>query len=239
MSDTRLRHALYFVIPAIVAGIAAVTIIAVRAQGGGTYVNPDAGLTDAQRDAKYGTARAGSTDQQAKINEQFATAHTSVANLPRIPSLAFYDRSQYNIAQATAAAHDVVYGTITDQYIVTLRGQPAVSSVVSVISVQGRLKGAGAGTTVELEQAGTPVLRDDGTYALVVNENDSVMNVGDEVLVFSRSRSAGGRLLALPYKVMQVKNGHIIPNKLDDKVAGIAGLNTQQVFDSIRVAARQ
>lgn len=233
------RNSAFFVIPMVVALLIAISIIAVRAQQGGGSTNPDAGLTDAQRAAKYDALRQLTTDQQAKINQQFADTHQSVSDLPRVSSLAFYDGSQYDLAQATVAAHDIVHGTITDQYVVTLPNQPSVSRVVSVISVQNSLKGAAGLTTVELVQAGTPVLRDDGSYALVVNDNDTVMKVGDELVAFSASRDNAGRLIAIPYKVMQIKNGTVIPNRGDDKAQNLSGESAPQLIASIQASAVQ
>ena len=157
---------------------AAAAGFAVRAQN--TYVNPDTGLSDAQRDAKYKTASAASVSNQADVVARFDASGQAVSDLPRLDSTAFYAGSKYDLAGASAAATEIVRGVVEAQRLVGVDGFPAATRVVSTVRVEAELKGGLKPSTIDIEQFGNPQLLDDGTYALLIDANDPVLVAGTQ-----------------------------------------------------------
>ncbi len=71
---------LYFGVPLVLAAAITGSVVAVRAQQGGG--NPDAGLTDAQRNAKYKSLEKTSVALSDSFNATFVAGNQPVADLP-------------------------------------------------------------------------------------------------------------------------------------------------------------
>ena len=224
----------YFLVPLVLAMAVTASIVAVRAQGGGTYVNPDAGLTDAQRDAKYKTATAVSGQQQYQLTQEFIASGISVANLPQAPLLLDAVLPPYDLNQAVAAASEIVDGTVQSQRVMASPDRPGLAWVISTLSVRSWLKGGDNSKTVELRQLGVPGRDLDGRWSIGVIASDPVAEAGHEVIVLSSGRDKSGRLQALGNGVMTVDNGMVQPNPNDPNLAPIRGTPVGHVRSMIR-----
>ena len=154
-------------------------------------------------------------DNQATVVAEFERSGRDLSELPRIPSNAFYAGSEFDLAGAIVAADEVVLGTVEGQRLVLVENLPAARHIVSTVAITRLLKGDEDAATIELEQFGAPVMQDDGTYALVINENDPVVRTGDQIVLFARRATTLGRFMAISYKTLTVKSGRVAINPRD------------------------
>lgn len=64
---------------------------------------------------------------------------------------------------------------------------------------------------------------DDGRFLLGIYDDDPPVDQSQEVIVFARGRDGDGRLLALPFKVMAVRNGVVEPHPADHLLDSVRG----------------
>jgi hypothetical protein len=229
-----------FAIPFILAVGIVISLAVVRAQDGGSAKTAsEAGLTDAQRDELHKTAIARTVDNQIIAVREFIASGVAISSLPRVSFNTSSLGSQYDVSGATAAAVEVVRGKVTKQRLTTLPDQPAVTQVVSTISVTEEIKGHLSLPEIDLVQAGSPVLRDDGSYALAIHDDDPIVTPGDDVIVFAAERAPDGAFTAMPYKILKVESGLLLPNPYDYKATAINGKSVEEVLSAIRAAAGQ
>lgn len=219
----------------LVAGLASFAVFAVRAQN--TYTNPDAGLSDSQRDAKYKTASAASVNNQADVVARFEASGQSLSDLRRLDSTAFYAGSKYDLAGASAVATEIVRGVVEAQRLVGVDGFPAATRVVSTIRVEAELKGGLKPSTIDVEQFGSPQLLSDGTYGLLIDANDPVLVAGTEVIVFAEARTSQNRFSLLPYKTLTISAGVVSPNPGDANGKMLDGRSADDIVATILSAA--
>lgn len=215
----------------LVAALATFAIFAVRAQD--KYVNPDAGLSDEERDAKYKTASAASVNSQAEIVARFLASGQALSDLRRLDSTAFYAGSKYDLAGASTAATEIVRGVVEAQRFVGVDGFPAATRVVSTVRVEAELKGGLRPSTIDVEQFGSPQILDDGTYGLLINANDPVLVAGTEVIVFAEARTSQGGFSLLPYKTLTISAGVVSPNPDDANGKVLDGRSADDVVATI------
>jgi hypothetical protein len=222
---------LYFGLPLVLGAVITGSVVAVRAQVGG---NPDAGLTDAQRDAKYKSLEKTSVAISDSFTATFVAGDNPIANLPHHEVNVLPVPSELDLEGATAKASEILRGTVNAQRIEMSGPDDAWQTrVISTISVSRWLKGKSGRATIEISQPGRAELGDDLKVFLATDPSDPAVNVGDDVIVFVSSTNQRGYRVALPFKVLKVIQGAIEPNELDTPLASLHGRSASVVLDSI------
>jgi hypothetical protein len=221
---------------ALVLGIV-VFVQAVRGQEGGGYTDPDAGLSDEMRDSKYKTASARSASQQEDAIAEFEQSGIPISDLPRVSSTAFFAGSDLDLDGVTSAAPVIVHGVVGKQHLTSIPGYPAARRIVSTIAVSESLKGAVPGGTLDVEQAGAVIIRDDGSFALVINDDDPVLRESDEVVLFLKPSRDGTRYQCFPYKTLTIDGGVVRTLPGDESGRSLNYTNAEDLIAHIRERA--
>jgi hypothetical protein len=146
--------------------------------------NPDAGLTDAQRDARYSAGRGEFEARYADWIKGLDVSKLDLASLPHADLNGYYLPPQPNLSAAAAAAGTIVSGVVTGI-------QPRTSGSTATLSVETAIKGAAADSIV-ISQAGGFQPTQDWKGAMIADaEAAPTLLPGDRVLLFVSTSAAG------------------------------------------------
>lgn len=145
------------------------------ANNGKNVVNPDAGLSDAQRAAMQKAAHV----RNDLYLKDFVVKHRDPHTLP-VVEVPTYAAPPTDLAQARSAAALVVVGKVSD---VTFQSSPSggMPLATATIAVERIVKGQ-AGSTLVVRQLGGPVAQGSGG-ALAEFDTDHLLLPGDHVLL--------------------------------------------------------
>ena len=169
-----------------IAATAGIAMAAALASGGGDALsngkgpvpNPDAGLTDAQRHAKYAASRASFEAHLAAWYADLDASSLDLRALQRGYIMASYVDPLQDLYSAVNKANTIVVGTVA-------RTTPDSQGALVVLNVERRVKDASAGPTVIIRQ-GSGVFPGPDWKTLVIKdgENDPLLLPGERVILF-------------------------------------------------------
>ena len=232
MNATTIRnYGLLFLVPLVIVAVI-VTSLAIGSAGSGG--DPDVGLSDSARDAKYDDLRATSVAQTSDIVRNFLASGRDVSSLPRLPSLISYDVPLLTPREARDRARRVVRGIVAEQRLEIDASRPGEGKVVSTIRVSETLKGDSQESLASIEQHASLSLDSNGEFVLVVDDADPPVGLGTDVIVFMEA-SSGDRNRPIPVTSASIESdGTLHPNEFNPQFAGLHGRPAAELLTSLR-----
>ncbi|MCC7363305.1 MAG: hypothetical protein IT303_02950 [Dehalococcoidia bacterium] len=184
------HRALRFAVPAAIGIVGAVLgsqVLPTGADDPPAWVNPDAGLTDAERDAKYQAGSAASDRAHAEFRHEFERSGQDPRPLERVrPMIMLSEFEANDLAAAAERADLVVIGRVTAQtFAGPYGGNEATVAVREVLKGEPR-------ESIVVYQFGGPETVGGHTF-LGEAEWDPLLLEGDEVLLFLAGNQEDGR----------------------------------------------
>src|SRR5581483_9316729 len=176
------RLAPFLIVPLILAAAAVAALRAAAERSG----DPEAGLSDGERQALHARGEATAVGQRSQIVRGFLASGKSIASLDRIGSLVDTLESPLSPKEAYDRANVVVRGVVKEQRFEVDPAAPGAGRVVSTIEVAEQIKGRDAAPTVIVEQPGSISLDASGEYVLVTYDFNPPVRLGAEVIAFLR-----------------------------------------------------
>jgi hypothetical protein len=186
------------------------------------FVNPDAGLTSAERMAKIEAGRA----RQRDFFNQFVASGQDPRSLPRI-SVSPYSGPIASLKETVATADAIVAGTVSRQDF--SRSGDGVERSRARISVDTIIKDSTVlPDELVIDQTGGPVLGQGGP-ALFQLDVDELMLKGDKGVLFLRA--SNGRIWTLPGSgIVFIQDGLAVPEASSRFAGDIRGLTLPQLL---------
>lgn len=230
----RILHSnwLFVALPLVIFAVVVASTMSVVAGPGG---NPDAGLTDSERDAKYTQGRATAVAQDAQTVRDFLASGQSVSSLPQVGALVNYDAEALTPRQARVRATSVFRGVVTEQRFEPDPDYPEGGMVVSTIRVTEWLKGDRQDSLVTLEQVGAPAVGEDGGFILGVHDQNPPVRLGSDVIVFTDATGRSGRARTIPLTGVEIASDRTVqPNDSNAQFAVLRGRPVEELLATLR-----
>lgn len=110
---------------------------------------------------------------------------------------------------------------------------PDATCAISTVAVTRWLKGGRGELTVQLAQPVVLYTTRSGAIGVGIADNDPAVQLNQDVVVFASGSDRFGRLLAIPYKIIQVVNNTAEPNPSDQLLAPVRGVRIDSLVADI------
>jgi hypothetical protein len=201
-------------------------------------------LSEEQRHEFYATASAMTATNQAAATEYFNASGQRIADLVRTEILISVDGPEPGFAELIPDALGVIRGTVIEQRFVSLPNNPGATRLVSTVEVTDPVHWSGS-NRIELQQLAFPAAEAGGSFVLAETRHDPAVVTGDDIVALiarpesatASSRLPDGRYRAVPFKVLHVQNGRIVPHRDDESLAELEGGNVDDFIEVVRNAS--
>jgi hypothetical protein len=191
--------------------------------------NPEAGMTDAQREALHQQQRTAFEDRYKAWLGSLDPSTIGWASLPRNSIAAGYAPPAPTLAAAIANADDIVIGTVTSM-------RPVMFGTYSTLALDRTVKGSLPATTV-IYQGGWLMPTADWKGASISEaDNAPLLIPGDQALLFLTKDPRGDLEIQGFSGYYRVKDGLVAPLRIDGFETGFRGKAVADVAAAIQQA---
>jgi hypothetical protein len=191
----------------------------------GPFGNPDAGLSDAQRNAKYEAARAAFEARYAAWVQNLDVSTLDLSSLPHVALNVNVEPGQPTLSAAKQKSDVIVIATASGL-------QPTTSGTIVTLSVERAIKGSVSQSISVLQASGLRPTQDWQHVVIADSPGEPLILPGTRLELFLENAGGG------PYQIQSVtgmyylESGYVRPLALNPFAPSLTGLTEGAFLDA-------